>query len=102
MTDTDGVRVEKSTTPRGFDVVSIPFRYYAHYSERCMVLQESSAVAERKLWLGPDTQQITNGSGAKISLEHAHMNVDAVRALRDALTEWLGDGDPATEAGTSS
>lgn len=71
---------ERKETPRGFGVWEIPNRDYRGQPEYTVTVQESSLASERKVWLGREG-----------TLGRMHLTEDAARAVRDALTEWLGD-----------
>ncbi|MCV0336373.1 hypothetical protein [Microbacterium sp.] len=86
----------RTTTHRGFAKVTIPFRDYSHTPERNMEVQESSIASARKLWIGPDELYVPlTPNEEPMLMNRAHLGEEQLRALRDALTAWLGDGEPA-------
>ena len=93
----DDVPVERTTTQRGFSIVRIPFQDYPGCPERVMEVQESSLASRRMLWVGPNSVyvEVPGARPGATLFERAHLDEGAVRALRDALTEWLGDGQQA-------
>lgn len=84
------IEAKKGRTERGFEFTEIPFRDYPSCPERIFQVQQSSLV-QPHLWVGPPVHDVQLGSdpGDLTHMERAHLDVDAVRALRDALTEWL-------------
>jgi hypothetical protein len=73
----------QSYTPRGFAIYAdFTQQDYQGSPEQAFTVQESSLATERKVWIG---------SGS----ERAHLNEAEARRVRDALTEFLGDGDVA-------
>ena len=73
----------QSYTPRGFAIdADFTQQDYQGSPERAFTVQESSLATERKVWIG---------SGS----DRAHLNEAEARMVRDALTEFLGDGDVA-------
>lgn len=79
-------------TERGFAITEIPFTDYRGSTPRIFQVQESSLATERKLWVGPSDAYADLGSGPML-MERAHLGEDEVRQVRDAMTEWLAQGD---------
>lgn len=82
----------ESTTPRGFGYTEFEFSDYPGTPARTFSIQESSLV-EPHLWVGP-TQvyaHLNGAAGEPTLMERAHMDVESVRKLRDALSSWLED-----------
>lgn len=73
----------KRYTPRGFAMYEeFTFEaYQGDQSPRVFTVQESSLATERKVWIGSSMSN------------RAHLNVEEARKVRDALTEFLGDGE---------
>lgn len=59
----------------------IPYEQYRGEGVDILQVQESSLATERKVWVGPH-------DGHRM-----HLDENTARALRDALTEFLEDGE---------
>lgn len=75
-------------TERGFARMEFEFSDYRGTRPRTFSVQESSLATEHKVWVGPDTLLIGEGTGAFESTR-AHLNVDEARQVRDALSAWI-------------
>lgn len=75
-------------TERGFGYTQFEFSDYEDTPPRMFTVQESSTL-EPRLWVGPTNVYVDLGAGEPTLLTRAHMNVEAVRKLRDALSAWL-------------
>lgn len=75
-------------TERGFGYTEFEFSDYRSTEKRTFQIQESSLV-EPRLWVGPNTVYVDLGGEEKTLMERAHLDVDSVRKLRDALSLWL-------------
>lgn len=75
----------QSYTPRGFAMYT-EFEYQDYESQpiTTFTVQESSLATERKVWVGAGS-------------ERAHLNEAEARSVRDALHEFLGEGDPTAD-----
>lgn len=74
--------VNWETTPRGFRVLDIEDQHGESFT-----VQESSLATERCLWVG-----LSAG-------DRGHLTEDQVRAVRDAMTEWLSRRPPLNVGG---
>lgn len=77
-------------TERGFGYTTFEFSDYPDTPPRQFTVQESSLV-EPHLWVGPTEVYVDLGSGQPELMTRAHMDVEAVRKLRDTLSAWLED-----------
>ena len=79
-------------TQRGFGVYAeFAQRDYPGAATSIYTVQESSLASERKVWIGPP-------------IGRAHLSESEARVVRDALSEFLGEQEPASEVewGTAS
>lgn len=80
-------------TARGFEFTQFRFSDYQGAEERTYTVQESSLATERRLWVGPTNAYVDlTGQGEYTLMERAHLDVESVRKLRDALSAWLEEG----------
>lgn len=72
-------------TPRGFNMYAeFAQRNYPGANTYIYTVQESSYAGERKVWIGPDG-------------DRSHLSESEARLVRDALSEFLGESEAATD-----
>jgi hypothetical protein len=77
---------------RGFGYMRFEYKDYRGGEPRSFSVQESSLATEQKLWVGPDESHI-NDHGIIFEAPRAHLGIEEVRKVRDALTAWLEEVD---------